>query len=228
MVSAGQYSHMSDRSDEVTTSRDPKSTDELLEETEDLLSGSSGSSSSSARRDDRSTPAGEFEPDDEPAGEATESGSRWPSFGSDDDAVDPESDSTSSGSKLSSITSLFSPSRLSPTNYFSPKAYLALVAVISAGVIAGSTVLPFAGRMIGMFLTAFLIGLIASKRRYLEMGAAGASVGIIAAMFNFTILVSIGFTQGVLAVGTTTGALACLVGYYFGRDLKSGLSRDID
>lgn len=228
MVSAGLYSHMSDRSDEVTTSRNPKSTDELLEETDGLLSGSAGSSDSSARTDDRSTRSDGVESDGALADDATESGSSWSSFGSDGADSESESESESSGSRLSSVRSLFSLSRLSPTSFFSPKAYLALVVVIGAGMIAGSAVLPFAGRMIGMFAAAFLVGLAASKRRYLEMGAAGASVGIIAATFNFAILVSLGFPQGVLAVGTTTGALACLVGYYFGRDLKSGLSKDIE
>ncbi|MDJ1431203.1 DUF456 domain-containing protein [Halostagnicola sp. A-GB9-2] len=220
---------MSDRSDEVTTSREPKSTDELLEETESLLSDSSGSSNSSAHTDERSAGTDGFESESSLENETGDSGSWMPSFGSEADSepsAEPALDSSSS--RLSSVTSLFSLPRLSPTQYFSPKAYFALVMVIGAGLFAGNTVIPFAGRMISMFAAAFLIGLLTSKRRYLEMTAAGVSVGVVAAMFNFTLFAMLGSGQNLLAVGTTTGALACLGGYYFGRDLKNGLARDVD
>ncbi len=226
MVSASLDSIMSDRSDEVTTSREPKSTDELLEETESVLSDSSGSVNSSAHADERSAGTDGFESEPSLEDETSDSKSWMPSFGTDD--ADTEAKSDSEGSRLSSVTSLFSLPRLSPTQYFSPKAYFALIMVIGAGLFAGNTVIPFAGRMIGIFGAAFLIGLVTSKRRYLEMTAAGVSVGIVAAMFNFTLFAMLGSTGNMLAVGTTTGALACLGGYYFGRDLKNGLARDVD
>jgi len=100
--------------------------------------------------------------------------------------------------------------------------------VLSAGVLAGTTVLPFAGRMIGMFAVAFIIGLFASKRRYLEMSAAGISVGGVAAVISNTVLIAVGSGQPLIAVGATVGLLASVVGYYFGRDLRDGLSQDVD
>ncbi|WP_130500713.1 DUF456 domain-containing protein [Natrinema hispanicum] len=119
-------------------------------------------------------------------------------------------------------------SRLSLGRYFSPKGYAALVALLGVGLLVGATVLPIAGRMIGMFVTAFLIGLVASKRRYLEVTAAGVSVGAITAVLNNAIITVAGSGQTVVAIGATFGLLASLVGYYFGRDLHDGLNRDLE
>ncbi|ELZ25233.1 hypothetical protein [Natrinema limicola] len=119
-------------------------------------------------------------------------------------------------------------SRLSLGRYFSPKGYAALVALLGVGLLVGATVLPIAGRMIGMFVTAFLIGLVASKRRYLEMTAAGVSVGAVASVLNNMILTVAGSGQTLVAVGATVGVLAAVGGYYFGRDLRDGLGRDLE
>ncbi|MFD1563820.1 DUF456 domain-containing protein [Haloarchaeobius amylolyticus] len=204
---------MSDRSDEVTESRRETATDDLLEETDRLLSesdidvGDGSSESRGASSDDTgldSLAGFDREPDaeHEPAG---------------------PSDTGSSRSWLSPLTS-----RLSLGRYFSPKAYVALVALLGAGLLAGATVLPIAGRVIGTFLTAFFIGLVASKRRYLEMTAAGVSVGAIAAVLNNAILAVAGSGQTLVAIGATVGVLAAVGGYYFGRDLRDGLGRDLE
>jgi len=102
------------------------------------------------------------------------------------------------------------------------------VALLGVGLLVGATVLPIAGRMIGMFVTAFLIGLVASKRRYLEVTAAGISVGAITAVLNNAIITVAGSGQTVVAIGATFGLFASLVGYYFGRDLHDGLNRDLE
>ncbi|MFC6769568.1 DUF456 domain-containing protein [Natrinema soli] len=210
---------MSDRSDEVTESREPDApaTDDLLEETDRLLSepgatvddGPSETAGSTAGGDTGVDPLTEFDPTQDADLEG-------------DSTADSESDTGSSRSWLSPITS-----RLSLGRYFSPKEYVALVGVLSAGVLAGST-LPIAGRMIGMFAVAFTVGLLASKRRYLEMSAAGVSVGGVAAILSNTVLIAVGSGQPLIAVGATVGLLASVVGYYFGRDLRDGLSQDID
>lgn len=213
---------MSDRSDEVTESRqETAATDDLLEETEQLLSESgtdvgdgsseSGAASPSASSNDTgrgSLPGFDRQPDTD-----------HESAGRTDTA--PESDS--SHSWLSSVTA-----RLSLGQYFSPKAYVALLALLGAGLLAGATLLPIAGRVIGTFLTAFVIGLVASKRRYLEMTAAGVSVGAIAAVLNNAILAAAGSGQTLVAIGATVGILAAVGGYYFGRDLRDGLGRELE
>lgn len=78
-----------------------------------------------------------------------------------------------------------------------------------------------------MFGVAFAIGLLTSKRRYLEMGAAGTAVGGVSAVLSNAVLAIAGSTQAVLAVGVTVGLVGCLLGYYFGRDLRNGLTQDI-
>ncbi len=213
---------MSDRSDEVTESRqDTAATDDLLEETDRLLSESdidvgdvsseSAGAPPSASNDDtglNSLAGFDREPDAEH--ELT-------------DPTDTTSDTGSSRSWRSPLTS-----RLSLGRYFSPKEYVALVALLGAGLLAGATVLPIAGRVIGMFITAFFVGLVASKRRYLEMMTAGVSVGAIAAVLNNMILTVAGSGQTLVAVGATVGVLAAVGGYYFGRDLRDGLDRDLE
>jgi hypothetical protein len=210
---------MSDRSDEVTESRDrdAPATDDLLEETERLLSDSNvdagSESSESANR---------------PADRAGDSDLLESSVGADRDS-DAESEpagEADAGSSRSWLAPLAS--RLSFGRYFSPKEYVALVGVLSASLLAGATVLPIAGRMIGMFAAAFAVGLLASKRRYLEVGAAGVSVGGVGAVLNHAFIAAAGSGQRIVAVGATVGLLAALVGYYFGRDLRDGLSRDVD
>lgn len=210
---------MSDRSDEVTESRerDATATDDLLEETDRLLSQSdadagsvspesAGPSPNATSGDSDQRPPAEFESES-----VSERG------------VDDESDTGSSRSWLAPLAS-----RLSLGRYFSPKEYVALVLVVGAGLLAGATALPIAGRLIGMFVTAFAVGLLASKRRYLEMTAAGVSVGGVAAVANHAILAAAGSGRTLVAVGASVGLLTSVVGYYFGRDLRDGLRRDID
>ncbi len=192
---------MSDRSDELTErrNRDVPATDDPLEETDRLLS-------------EPDATAGNGSP------ESVDVSSSAPS-----DNTQHESHSDSSRSRLSALTA-----RLSLGRYFSPKEFVVVVALLGAGLLAGATVLPIAGRLIGMFVVAFAIGLLTSKRRYLEMTAAGVSVGAVASVLNNVILTVAGSGQALVAVGATFGLLATVCGYYFGRDLRDGLSRDLE
>ncbi|RZH66510.1 DUF456 domain-containing protein [Natrinema altunense] len=208
---------MSDRSDEVTESRDPPATDDLLEETDRLLS-DAGTDAGDAPPESAgaSAPSVDADPLDSHTGL-----DRGPTGTPADDGSADGADS--SRSWLAPLTD-----RLSLGRYFSPKEYVALVGVLGAGLLAGATALPFAGRPIGMFTAAFAVGLLASKRRYLEMGVAGVSVGGVAAILSNAVIAAIGSGQTLVAVGATVGLLASVVGYYFGRDLRAGLSQDID
>ena len=229
---------MSDRSEEVSVSRESdsgsspgspsepeqgsSSTEELLEETERLLGGGLGSESGpgteSVSADDPTESIDSSEHESEgrswlPSWDSSEASEEEPAAGTD----------TASRSWFPSV----SLSRLSLSTYFSPKAFLALVLVLGFGLLAGSTVLPIAGNMVGMFVVAFTVGLLTSRRRYNEMIAAGATIGGISAMFEYTVPMLAGSSSTFLAIGVTAGFLACVVGYYFGRDLRSGLSREI-
>ena len=120
---------------------------------------------------------------------------------------------------------------------FSLKAFLLSALVIGLGVGVGGAV-PFVGKigsLVGLFVATFLTGLIASKRRYLENAVAGGS--IVGLSFAVSLL-----TTGVLpvgmrffreyglifgGVGVLVGATLGVVGHYFGRDLRDGLSQEI-
>lgn len=210
MVPAGVHSNMTDRSEELTESREPASTDDLLEETERLLSGSGGAD----------------QVDDHAAGEPLEaSDSRAGSAQPSSDA-EPGATATRSGSRLGRLT----PS-VSAGDLFSPKAFLAFVLVLGAGLLAGNTVIPLAGigGLIGAFGVAFLAGLATSKRRYLELSTAGAVAGGVTSLLTTDLMVALAVSLEMpLLIGAAVGLVASLAGYYFGRDLRNGLFRDIE
>lgn len=235
---------MSDRSDEVTASREPtadsssqsRSTDDLLEETERLLgeSGSSGTGmetnaeTGTGTETDSGVSNLDLNLDLEDGSETTEraddpdsSGRSWlPSVLSRDSAM-------SARPKSRSRTRSFL-SRFSLSYYFSPKAFLAFVLTIGVALFVSGLAVPIAGRLLGVLAVTFLLGLATSRRRYAEMTAAGISVGAVSALADHAILTFASSLQGSTAVGITAGLLACLVGYYFGRDLRAGLFRDVD
>ncbi|WP_245757946.1 hypothetical protein [Natronobacterium haloterrestre] len=230
---------MSDRSDELTESReresgDSRSTEDLLEETERLLEETEAGSGTGAETelggasgvDDSSTaglgstPEVGSEPQPDPELDP------GPSAAETDADSDSDPDDSSTLSRF--VPSLPRPGLVSRGDLFSPKAFLALVLLIGAGLLAGGTVIPVAGRLIGMFAVAFLVGLLASKRRYLEMAAAGVLSSGLVTLVTDPLLAVAGNTQILLAVGATAGLATTVVGYYFGRDLRAGLSRDVD
>lgn len=120
--------------------------------------------------------------------------------------------------------------KLAPTRYFSPKAFLALVLTLAAGMLAGATLVPFfaTGRLLGILVMAFVIGLVTSKRRYLEVATAGAAVGVVGALFNVAIVLPLDLGGSIVATGTSAGLVGSLLSYYFGRDLRNGLVRDLE
>ncbi|WP_255170345.1 DUF456 domain-containing protein [Natrononativus amylolyticus] len=196
---------MSDRSDEVTTTREPGSTDDLLEETDRLLSGPE----SGAEPQSRSTATS-------PPGDATG-----------DSAAD-TAESTGLGARVRSrLPTRTGSSRRSLGYYFSPKAFLALAGVLGVGLFVGDLVVPFAGGLLGALAVAFLVGLLTSRRRYLEVALAGVAAGGLSTLFSHPIPAVAGSWQAVFAVGAVVGIVAALAGYYFGRDLRDGLSREI-
>ena len=120
---------------------------------------------------------------------------------------------------------------------FSLKAFLLSAVVIAVGVVVGGAVplIGIVGSLGGLFVATFLTGLIASKRRYLETAiAGGAIVGVSFAVSLLTtgvLPVGMRFFQeyGLIfgGVGVALGAGLGVVGHYFGRDLREGLTQEI-
>jgi hypothetical protein len=123
--------------------------------------------------------------------------------------------------------------------WFSAKAFALALVAVAVGVFAGGLI-PLIGGTIGtaggVFVAAFLLGLVLSTRRYVETGIAGGAAGAASAV---TSVLGVGFLPigidylsqwglPLVAVGGGVGLALALLGHYFGRDLRAGLSRDIE
>ncbi|MFD1514772.1 hypothetical protein [Halomarina rubra] len=115
---------------------------------------------------------------------------------------------------------------------FSPKKFLAALLFVAGGMLLGSAIplIPGTG-FLGVAFAAFVYGLVTSERRYLEAGLAGGVVSAVGFLLLNLTTFSIGLFNGfgpqlALAIGAV-GFLAGVVGNYFGRDLRAGLTADI-
>lgn len=203
---------MSDRSEELTESRgEAASTDDLLEETERLLSGTGDGVE--ADRGGRAT-------DD--ASRSTDPAAR-PAGGAEADGTTREG---TRGSRLGRLSA-----GLSPGDLFSPRAFLALVLLLGVALLAGNAVVPLfgIGGPIAALVVAFLVGLVTSKRRYLEVSSAGGVAGAVASLLSLDLVVALAVSiEMPLLIGAVAGLVASVVGYYFGRDLRAGLTREVE
>ena len=123
--------------------------------------------------------------------------------------------------------------------WFSLKSFAVALGAVAVGVFAGGAI-PIIGGTIGsiggVFLAAFLLGVVFSGRRYAELGVAGAAAGAgtaVASVLGVGFLpIGIDYLQqwglALLAVGGGLGLAVALAGHYFGRDLRAGLTADID
>lgn len=103
------------------------------------------------------------------------------------------------------------------------------LAVCVAAFLAAGAVIPLGGvaGLVGVFAGAFLLAL-AGRGRYLELAVAGtgtAAVGSLLDRLLFATLADVAVPLTV--VGGSAGLLAAVLGCYFGRDLRAGLTRDV-
>lgn len=106
---------------------------------------------------------------------------------------------------------------------------VAFVLAVAGIVVFGAV--PFLGvlgELLGIAAAGFAYGLGSPRRRYTETAVAGALVGGGSALLGNLVLVLAASGMTLLAVGLAGGALAGVVGHYFGRDLRHGLTRDLD
>lgn len=114
---------------------------------------------------------------------------------------------------------------------FSPKQYLGRAVVLAAlSVLAGFV--PFVNGVIatslGVLVGAFLLGLLSGQRRFTETALAGATAGVVLIFVsNVGLAIVSGDTTRIAAVGGGIGAILSLIGVYFGRDLRKGVTRDL-
>lgn len=103
---------------------------------------------------------------------------------------------------------------------------LSVAGVLSAGVVP---LLPESvAALLGVFLAGFLLGLSRERRAYLEVALAGAATAAIATLTSYLLIATFGGFGVPLAAATGgAGLLAGVGGHYFGRDLRTGLTRDL-
>lgn len=87
------------------------------------------------------------------------------------------------------------------------------------------------GAPVGIFAGAFALGAASGTSRYLEFALAGALVSGLGAfqgsLFRIAVFSDVGFAP-VFAVAASFGLVLALLGHYFGRDLRAGLTASID
>lgn len=116
---------------------------------------------------------------------------------------------------------------------FSLRGFLLALGLSAAGLFVSGFVplLPeTVAALLGVFAGTFALGLVGSRRRYAESAAAGGAVVAVATLLNFLVL-SLISGVGPSAVGVASGGagvLAGLLGHYFGRDLRAGVTRDLN
>jgi hypothetical protein len=140
-----------------------------------------------------------------------------------------EAESSTGGlrSRLPSLSRPSAPTVLTPRGLG-----LALVATVAGFLLAGA--IPVVGSLLGgvagllgIGVAGFLLGTL-GKGRYLELALSGAATGA-AAFFLDRLLLSVvgGFALPLTLVGGGAGLLAAVLGLYFGRDLRDGLTRGV-
>lgn len=139
-----------------------------------------------------------------------------------EDLLDDPTDQQGSGSTEESSDT----SRLA--GYFAPKVFLVVFAVLAVLGQVGSTFVPLVGGPLGVFLGAFAVGLVGRERPYGESLLAGGLVGVLAVLVDsLTIAVATGSMVTLTGIGAGAGALLAVLGVYFGRDLRNGLTEEI-
>jgi len=113
---------------------------------------------------------------------------------------------------------------------FSVRAFALALAGAVAGLFAGNLILPLGGvaGVLGVLAAALLGGLVFVRRAYLEWAAAGALTGGVSIVLDFLVIsLATGAGVDIAFVGAGAGAVAGVVGHYFGRDLRDGLTGDL-
>lgn len=127
---------------------------------------------------------------------------------------------------------------MTPKSIFAPRTFLLALAAGLVGLLVGGAVpvVGSIGRYVGLFVATFAVGLALSERHYLEIGVAGALAAGAGFVLNALSLSMLPIGASLLAehgvtvagVGVSVGALVALSGYYFGRDLRAGMTKKVD
>ncbi|KAB1187865.1 MULTISPECIES: hypothetical protein [Haloferax] len=141
----------------------------------------------------------------------------------DDDESTPQKQSKRGGGRLSGL--------------FSLRTFLVALVLSIGGLLIGGAIpiVGFVGRFVGIAAVGFLLGIAGSKRHYVEVALAGSIAAglafVLSTLFSvfapFAVQLLADYGLAIAGVGALSGGLAGIVGHYFGRDLKDGLTREL-
>jgi hypothetical protein len=141
-----------------------------------------------------------------------------------------DNEPTSSGGLRSRLPSSPSFSRPSlPLPRFTMRGLGLSLVVSIVAFVAASLVVPLGGiaGLVGIFVAAFALGLV-GRGHYLELAVAGAGTAAAGTLLSQLFIAAVAdLTVPLAAVGGTAGLLAAVLGCYFGRDLRDGLTRGV-
>ncbi|MGB9954302.1 hypothetical protein ACOZ4F_18090 [Haloarcula marismortui] len=133
------------------------------------------------------------------------------------------------GESRDTTSSITETSTTDSGSYFSLRALLFAFGAVGGGMVLGGLIplVPFT-ELLGIVLGGFVYGLLASERRYAELGLAGGVSGGATAVLSLLPQLAAGLNgTRLFAIAGGVGLVLALVGHYFGRDLRSGLTRDL-
>jgi len=99
--------------------------------------------------------------------------------------------------------------------------------IVSTFVFGAIPLLGMFGELLGIVVAGFVYGLGTDARRYFELALAGALAGGGSVLLGNFLLALLGGGFTLVAFGAVSGAVAGVVGHYFGRDLRHGLTQDL-
>lgn len=112
---------------------------------------------------------------------------------------------------------------------FSVRLFVLLTLATFVLSVLASVTLPLGGvaGYAGIAVTGFLVGIALDRGRYLEFLLAGAVSSAAATVVGNLVLTTLGIGLPLAVVGAAGGGIAGVVGHYFGRDLRDGLTREV-
>jgi hypothetical protein len=114
---------------------------------------------------------------------------------------------------------------------FAVRSFVLAMVGSALGLFAGNlSPLPLGGfgSVLGVLAASFLGGLVL-KRAYIEWMLAGALVSALSVLLGYAFLsMAAGIGVNIAAIGGAAGGSAGVIGHYFGRDLRAGLTKSIE
>lgn len=122
----------------------------------------------------------------------------------------------------------------SASQIFSPRRFLVSLVLIAVGLFITSLIpiissIPATG-LIGVFAAAFLLGALNDEQWYPEIGVASAVASGVSVFSSNLLVITVAnrYGIGIVVAGVVASVIVALLGHYFGRDLRGGMTKEIE